>query len=83
MSRTGMNLQDMFLNYIRKERIIVTVSLLSGVKVTGRIKGFDNFAIFLKNTSDELIYKHAIASIVPDKEIRILRDVEERSSTHA
>lgn len=68
-------LQDIFLNQVRKEKIPVTVVLITGGKLTGLIKGFDNFAIFLKHEKDELIYKHAICSIIPHKEIKPIREV--------
>ncbi|MBI1823393.1 MAG: RNA chaperone Hfq [Nitrospirae bacterium] len=75
-----MNLQDMFLNQIRKEKIIVTVHLINGVVIQGTIKGFDSFSIFLKNDHQELIYKHAIVSIVPQKEVQALKEQDEKSS---
>lgn len=73
-----MNLQDMFLNQIRKEKISVTIHLVNGSTVKGILKGFDSFSIFIKNDHQELIYKHAIVSIVPQKEIQSIRDPEER-----
>ncbi|HET6371433.1 MAG TPA: RNA chaperone Hfq [Nitrospiria bacterium] len=73
-------LQDLFLNQVRKEKIPVTVTLVNGSKLTGTIKGFDNFAIFLKHQKDELIYKHAISSITPQKELSTMKDEEFRNS---
>lgn len=70
MSKTTINLQDQFLNHIRKERTPVTIHLLNGAKVTGVIKGFDNFSILLKGENQHLIYKHSVALIVPKKAIR-------------
>lgn len=70
MSKTTINLQDQFLNHIRKERTPVTIHLLNGAKITGVIKGFDNFSILLKGESQHLIYKHSVALIVPKKAIR-------------
>ena len=75
-----MNLQDMFLNQIRKEKIIVTVNLVNGAVVQGTIKGFDSFSIFLKNEHQELIYKHAIVSILPQKELQSLKELDEKNS---
>ncbi len=75
-----MNLQDMFLNQIRREKILVTVYLITGKTVQGTIKGFDSFSIFLKHDQQELIYKHAIVSIVPQKEVQSLKEPEERVS---
>jgi len=73
-------LQDFFLNQVRKEKIPVTVQLTNGSRLTGIIKGFDNFAIYLKHEQDELIYKHAISSIIPQKELRPLPDPDFRNS---
>lgn len=75
-----MNLQDMFLNQIRKEKIAVTIHLINGATVQGTIKGFDSFSIFLKTDHQELIYKHAIVSIVPQKEVHSLKEPEEKGS---
>ena len=74
-----MNLQDMFLNQIRKEKISVTIHLVNGTTVKGLIKGFDSFSIFIKNEHQELIYKHAIVSIVPQKEVHSIKDPEEKA----
>ncbi|MGA1846929.1 RNA chaperone Hfq [Deferribacter abyssi] len=63
------NIQDVFLNYVRKKRMPVTVYLINGVKLEGLIKGFDNFVIVLKDDSQKMIYKHAISTISPSEEI--------------
>jgi len=63
------NIQDVFLNHLRKKRISVTVYLVNGVKIEGLIKGFDNFVIILKDDSQKMIYKHAISTIEPSEEI--------------
>lgn len=65
----ALNLQDMFLNQIRKEGISVTVYLLSGVKLEGYVRGFDTFCILFEGMGKptQLIYKHAISTIVPSK----------------
>ncbi len=65
------NLQDSFLNYLRKERITVTIYLINGARLKGVIKGFDNFVIILKQNIQQMIYKHAISTISPDKEVHI------------
>ena len=75
-----MNLQDMFLNQIRKEKIAVTIHLINGAVVQGTIKGFDSFSIFLRTDHQELIYKHAIVSIVPQKEVHSLKEPDEKVS---
>ncbi len=63
------NLQDAFLNQLRKEKVPVLMYLTNGVRLKGVIKGFDNFVILLKESSQQLIYKHAISTIQPEREI--------------
>ncbi len=85
MSRTTINLQDQFLNHLRKERTPVTIHILNGSKITGIIKGFDNFSILLKGENQHLIYKHSIAMIVPKKGIKEfdVRETEEKKIEEA
>ena len=59
------NIQDQFLNKVRREKAWLTIELLSGEKLYGNIIGFDNFCILLKADSDQLVYKHAVAAIIP------------------
>ncbi|MCC6545077.1 MAG: RNA chaperone Hfq [Nitrospirae bacterium] len=82
MSKSSINLQDHFLNYLRKEKTPVTVHLLNGSRITGTIRAFDNFSILVKGDSQHLIYKHSVAVIVPKKEIREfdVRENEEKKS---
>jgi host factor-I protein len=63
MMKNQMNIQDQFLNRIRKDRIRVTMELTHGRKIEGIVLSFDNFSLLLRGESDQLIYKHAIASI--------------------
>ena len=74
MSNTGrgVNLQDHYLNQLRKEKIPVLIYLTNGVRLKGLIKAFDNFVILLKESNQSLIYKHAISTIVPEKEVAIV-----------
>jgi host factor-I protein len=65
------SLQDNYLNLLRKEKIPVVIYLTNGVRLKGSIKSFDNFVILLKENTESLIYKHAISTIVPEKEIEI------------
>ncbi len=71
MSNTSkiLNIQDTYLNQLRKDKIPVVIYLTNGVRLKGLIKGFDNFAILLKENTYSLIYKHAISTIVPEREI--------------
>ena len=71
------NIQDQFLNYLRKEKVPVVVQLIGGEKIHGAIKGFDNFALIIQETGERLVYKHAIAAIVPEKPIQHFRELQE------
>jgi len=63
------NLQDTYLNQLRKEKVPVLMYLTNGVRLKGVIKGFDNFVILLKESTQQLIYKHAVSTIQPEREI--------------
>jgi host factor-I protein len=63
MIKNQINIQDQFLNRIRRDRIRVTVELMSGQKIEGIVTSFDNFSLILRSEADQLIYKHAISSI--------------------
>ncbi len=68
MANKSQNLQDNFLNHLRKEKVTVVVYLTNGVRLKGVIKGFDNFVVLLKEASMQMIYKHAISTIIPEGE---------------
>ena len=72
MIKNQMNVQDQFLNHIRRDRSHVTFELTTGRKVEGVVLGFDNFCIILRGEADHLIYKHAICSISPGGQIEFL-----------
>jgi host factor-I protein len=63
------NLQDSYLNQLRKDRTPVVIYLANGVRLKGTIKGFDSFVIVLKESAQQMIYKHAVSTIVPEKEV--------------
>ena len=63
------NLQDNYLNQLRKDKTPVVVYLTNGVRLKGTIKGFDSFVIVLKETAQQLIYKHAVSTIVPERDV--------------
>lgn len=65
------NLQDNYLNLLRKDRTPVVIYLTNGVRLKGIIKGFDSFVILLKENTHCLIYKHAVSTIVPEKDVEI------------
>ena len=69
MDNKDRKLQDLYLNHLRKEKIPVTIFLVSGTRLKGTIKGFDNFVVLLKQNTQQLIYKHAISTIVPEKDV--------------
>ena len=61
----GQSLQDPYLNALRRERIPVSIYLVNGIKLQGQIESFDQFVILLKNTVNQMVYKHAITTVVP------------------
>ena len=67
----GQSLQDPFLNSLRKEKIPVSIYLVNGIKLQGQIESFDQFVILLKNTVSQMVYKHAISTIVPARNVRL------------
>ena len=67
----GHTLQDPFLNALRKERIPVSIYLVSGIKLQGQIESFDQFVILLKNAVSQMVYKHAISTVVPARNVKI------------
>lgn len=67
------NLQDPFLNLLRKERVPVNVYLVNGIKLTGHIEAFDPFVIVLKNATSQMIYKHAVSTVQPARRIEVPR----------
>lgn len=76
MGKSQVNLQDIFLNQMRKEKVPVTMYLVNGARLSGTIKGFDNFVILLKQESQQLVYKHAISTIIPDRPVDFLESQE-------
>ena len=67
----GHTLQDPFLNVLRKERIPVSIYLVSGIKLQGQIESFDQFVILLKNSVSQMVYKHAISTVVPARMVKV------------
>lgn len=67
----GQSLQDPFLNALRKERIPVAIYLVSGIKLQGQIESFDQFVILLRNTVSQMIYKSAISTVVPSRNVKM------------
>ncbi|CAN1516247.1 Hfq Uncharacterized host factor I protein [Methylophilaceae bacterium] len=65
MNHKGQMLQDPFLNALRKEHVAVSIYLVNGIKLQGQVDSFDQYVILLKNTVTQMVYKHAISTIVP------------------
>lgn len=78
MNNRDRKLQDLYLNGLRKEKVPVVIYLVNGTRLKGVITGFDNFVVLLKQDNRQLIYKHAISTISPEKEFNIkLEDGED------
>ena len=67
----GQSLQDPFLNALRRERVPVSVYLVNGIKLQGTIESFDQFVVLLRNTVSQMVYKHAISTVVPARNVRV------------
>jgi host factor-I protein len=76
----GQSLQDPFLNALRREHVPVAIYLINGIKLQGHIESFDNFVILLKNSVSQMIYKHAISTVVPTRNVRLTVEDEEATS---
>lgn len=80
----GQTLQDPFLNTLRRENVPVSIYLVNGIKLQGHIDSFDQFVVLLRNTVNQMVYKHAISTVVPQRNVRLpsadegaARDAEE------
>ncbi len=69
MSTKGQLLQDPFLNALRKEHVPVSIYLVNGIKLQGQIESFDQYVVLLKNTVTQMVYKHAISTVVPARAV--------------
>ncbi|MDH5694599.1 MAG: RNA chaperone Hfq [Gammaproteobacteria bacterium] len=67
----GQALQDPFLNALRKEKVPVSIFLVNGIKLQGQIESFDQFVVLLKNTVSQMVYKHAISTVVPARNVKL------------
>ncbi len=77
--KTQINLQDVFLNQVRKEKTSITVFLLSGFQIKGLVTGFDSYTVVLDcEGKQELIYKHAISTIIPSKPVNFIEAEKEQ-----
>ncbi|GMR06364.1 MAG: RNA chaperone Hfq [Gammaproteobacteria bacterium] len=76
----GQTLQDPYLNTLRKERVPVSIFLVNGIKLQGQIESFDQFVVLLKNTVSQMIYKHAISTVVPSRAVKLQLDDSDDSA---
>jgi host factor-I protein len=70
-TQKGQALQDPYLNTLRKERVPVSIFLVNGIKLQGQVESFDQFVVLLKNTVSQMIYKHAISTVVPSRPVKV------------
>lgn len=75
MSKAQM-LQDPFLNALRKERVPVSIYLVNGIKLQGHIESFDQFVVLLKNSVSQMVYKHAISTVVPTRNVKLTHSAQ-------
>jgi host factor-I protein len=77
MAERSQNLQDLFLNTVRKQKISLTIFLINGVKLTGVVTSFDNFCVLLRRDGhSQLVYKHAISTIMPGSPVQMFENEE-------
>lgn len=77
----GQMLQEPFLNALRRDRIPVSIYLVNGIKLQGQIESFDQFVVLLKSTVSQMVYKHAISTIVPARQVRVTLPGHEDETT--
>lgn len=68
----GQTLQDPFLNALRKEKVPISIYLVNGIKLQGVIESFDQFVVLLKNNVSQMVYKHAISTVVPSRNVKVM-----------
>ena len=73
----GQSLQEPFLNALRRERIPVSIYLVNGLKLQGQVESFDQFVVLLKNSVSQMVFKHAISTVVPARPVRIATPMDE------
>jgi len=78
----GQSLQDPFLNALRKERVPVAIYLVNGIKLQGQIDSFDQFVVLLKNSVNQMVYKHAISTVVPARNVKLPVTAEGGQDSH-
>ncbi len=77
----GQSLQDPFLNALRRDKVPVSIYLVNGIKLQGQIDAFDQFVVLLKNTVSQMVYKHAISTVVPTRAVKWNAEDEDTPDT--
>ncbi len=78
----GQSLQDPYLNALRRDHIPVSIFLVNGIKLQGQIESFDQFVVLLKNTVSQMVYKHAISTVVPAKNVKLPHNDSEQNNSN-
>ena len=76
----GQSLQDPFLNALRKEKVPVSIYHVNGIKLQGQIDSFDQFVVLLRNSVSQMVYKHAISTVVPSRNVQLPMDDDQGES---
>ena len=80
VSNKGQLLQDHFLNALRREHVPVSIYLVNGIKLQGQIESFDQYVVLLRNTVTQMVYKHAISTIVPGRAVNFGQESDEAAA---
>ncbi|MBU6421452.1 MAG: RNA chaperone Hfq [Gammaproteobacteria bacterium] len=72
----GQSLQEPFLNSLRREKIPVSIYLINGIKLQGQIESFDQFVILLRNSVSQMVYKHAVSTVVPSRHVNVTSETD-------
>jgi host factor-I protein len=80
VNNKGQLLQDPFLNALRREHVPVSIYLVNGIKLQGQIESFDQYVVLLRNTVTQMVYKHAISTIVPGRAVNLAAASEDSSA---
>ena len=83
MTNKGQLLQDPFLNQLRREHVPVSIYLVNGIKLQGQVESFDQYVILLRNTVTQMVYKHAISTIVPGRAVNFQAAVDDGQAAPA
>ncbi len=76
----ALQLQDPFLNQLRKEHIPVSIYLVNGIKLQGIVESFDQYVVLLRNTVTQMVYKHAISTVVPARAVNLTLEAQQEAS---